>query len=148
MATLTSTACQTSASGFFLNPPKYIENGMVVRSAQYTFVAAQSAGDVIQMVPVPKGAQIAGLVVQYALATGAAITQGSIGDGGSAARYMGTLSASLAGVVTYMTSGLGYSYSVDDTIDIVVGTATSASVGGTVRVTVTYSMDQAGDGNS
>jgi hypothetical protein len=47
-----------------------------------------------------------------------------------------------------MTSGLGYSYSVDDTIDIVVGTATSASVGGTVRVTVTYSMDQAGDGNS
>jgi hypothetical protein len=61
---------------------------------------------------------------------------------------MGTLSASVAGVVTYMTSGLGYSYSVDDTIDIVVGTATSASVGGTVRVTVTYSMDQAGDGNS
>jgi len=148
MATLQSSACLTNNSGFFLNPPKYNEKNVVGRSVLYTFVAAQSAGDVIQMIPVPKGAVVLDLAVQWALGAGAAITQGSIGDGNSANRYYGSLSASAGNTIVHMTTGLGYSYSAEDTIDIVVGTATSASAAGTVRMTVLYAFDQAADGNS
>lgn len=140
MATLTSTACQTSASGFFLNPPKYIENGSIVRSALYTFVAAQSAGDIVQMVPVPKGAQIVDVSVQIdGKAAGADFVLNGVGDGGSAARY--SVISQSGSAVLRMSGGLGYSYSVDDTIDVKIGTIVSATAGGSLRLTVTYTMD-------
>lgn len=146
MATLTSTACQTSAAGFLLNPGRYIENGVVARSAQYTFAAAQSAGDVVQMVPVPRGALMLGVFATYAGLGGASLTT-VVGDGNSTTRYNGSISTNVQSVV-YATQGLGYSYSVDDTIDILVGTVTSASIGTSVRLTVLYSFDNATDGNS
>lgn len=146
MATLTSSACQTlGTTGFFLNPPKYLEEGVVARSAIYTFVAAQSAGDVIQMVPVPKGCQIVDVWTNWQLGGGALTV--NVGDGGSTGRYNASLSSNVANVQR-SNNGLGYSYSVDDTIDIVVGTATSASAAGSVRLTVLYSMDASTDGNS
>lgn len=144
MATLTSTACQASASGFFLNPPKFIENGVIARTALYTFAAAQSAGDIVQMVPVPKGAHIHDVIAVYAGLGGGALTT-TVGDGNSATRYNGSVSTNLASVVR-ATAGLGYSYSAEDTIDVVVGTATSATAGVTMRLTVIYSMDQSQDG--
>ena len=144
MATFTASSCQTNASGFFLAPPKYNEKGVQARTAQYTFTAAQSAGDVIQMVPVPKGAVIHELNV-VANMGGAAITVTG-GDGGSAARY-GSMSVQGA-LVARCTAGIGYSYSADDTIDLTVSTVTSASAAGSVRLTVLYSFDQAADGGS
>lgn len=140
MATLTSTACQSNS------PAKYIENGMIARSVQYTFTAAQSAGDVVQMIPVPRGAVVHDIHMNYAGLGGASITT-TVGDGNSASRYNGSISSNVNTIVR-ATAGLGYSYSTDDTLDIVVGTATSASVGTTVRMTAYYSMDQATDGNS
>lgn len=148
MATFTSTACQTSASGFFLNPPKYIENGVIARSAIFTFGLAQSAGDVIQMVPVPKGAVVHDVIPVFLPGATANVTYG-VGDGGSAGRYLNSFSTSGNGAVArLLTAGLGYSYSAEDTIDITIQTAGSASAGGTVRLTVLYSMDQATDGSS
>lgn len=146
MATFTASSCQTSASGFFLNPPRYIENGVVARSAVYTFTAAQSAGDVIQMVPIPRGAMFIDAIVAPNIG-GANFTFG-IGDGGSAGRFGNSLSTSGATALVRANAGNGYSYSVDDTIDITIQTATSASAAGTVRLTVTYSFDNAPDGNS
>lgn len=148
MATLTSTACQTfSNTGFFLSPPKYLEEGMVVRSAVYTFGANQSAGDIIQMVPVPKGCQIADVKVQVdAKAAGGDFVLNGVGDGNNTARFISTSASGSA--VAAITSGLGYSYSADDTIDIKIGTVTSATAGGSVRLTVMYSMDQSTDGAS
>lgn len=142
MATLTSTACQTSASGFFLNPPKYIQNGVISRTAIYTKTAAESAGDVIQMVPVPKGASIVDVYAVFGLGGGA--TTLNIGDGNSTGRFAASVSSNVA-VVQRANVGLGYSYSAEDTIDIVIGTATSATAVGTYRLTVLYAMDQAGD---
>ena len=143
MATLTSTACQTSSGGFFLNPPKYIENGMVVRSATYSFTANQSAGDIVQMVPIPKGAQIAALALQIdGKAAGADIVC-QVGDGGSATRFLTSVSGS---AVAQMVGGLGYSYSAEDTIDVKVSSVTSATAGGSIRLTVSYTMDQSTDG--
>lgn len=146
MAVLTSTACQTSASGFFLNPPRYIENGVVARSAVFTFTAAQSVGDVIQMVPVPKGAMIIDAVVAPNIG-GANFTFG-LGDGNSVSRFGASLSTSGATAMVRANAGSGYSYSADDTIDIQIQTATSASAAGSIRLTVTYSFDNATDGNS
>lgn len=146
MATLTSTACQTSSGGFFLNPPKYIEQGMIVRGVTYTFAAAQSAGDVIQMMPIPKGAVVADVIANFAGLGGASLTVTSIGDGNSTGRYgFNSVSTNVANVVR-ATKGVGYSYSAEDTIDIIIGTATSASAGTTVYLEVLYSMDQSTDG--
>lgn len=148
MATLTSTACQTSASGFFLNPPRYIENGVVARSAQYTFTAAQSAGDVIQMIPIPKGAMVID-VAANSVVGGAAFAY-FVGDGNSTQRYINSASASGTSLLVRMNQGLGlgYSYSADDTIDIGIQTVASASAAGTIRLTVMYSFDNSTDGNS
>lgn len=140
MATLTATAAQATVQA------KYIENGVIARTCQYTFAAAQSAGDVIQMVKVPTGAHVHDVIANWAGLGGGALTV-TIGDGNSATRYSGSLSTNVA-AVTRATAGVGYSYSAEDTIDIVVGTATSATAGVTCRLTVLYSMDQAQDGNS
>jgi len=118
---------------------------MVVRSATFTWTAAQSAGDVVQMIPIPKGAQIAAVACQLdGKAAGADIAVG-VGDGNTTTRFIATLSGS---AVTQMVNGLGYSYSVEDTIDVRVSSVASATAGGTIRLTVSYSMDQATDGVS
>jgi hypothetical protein len=145
MATLTASSCQTSSGGFFLSPPRYIENGVVARSALFTKTAAESAGDVIQMVPIPRGAQILELNLTFGLGGGA--TTINVGDGNSTGRFAASMSTNVA-TVQRATAGLGYSYSADDTIDIVIGTATSASAVGTYRLTVFYAFDGAADGNS
>jgi len=143
MATFTSTACQTSSGGFFLNPPRYIENGVVARSASYTKTAAESAGDVYLMCPVPKGAQIVDVILQPTMG-GGSVTM-NCGDAGSATRY-GSLSCA-ASIAVHAAAGVGYSYSVDDSIKLTVGTATSASAVGSFRLTVLYQFDNATDGN-
>lgn len=148
MATFTATAAQTNASGFFLNPPRYIENGVVSRSAAFNFALAQSAGDVIQMVPIPRGAMVIDIVMAASNMGGANFTYG-VGDGNSTTRYLNSQSTSANGPVArpYI-SGSGYSYSADDTIDVIMQTAGSASAVGTLRLTVLYQFDNATDGNS
>lgn len=153
MATYTASSCQTSAGGFFLSPPRYLENGVVSRSSQFTFTTSASAGDVVQMVPVPKGAQIVdvSLAINGGMATGSNLAF-SIGDGNSASRYAGSASVAAAtngNAIFRMTNGggLGYSYSTDDTVDVVLGTVGSMSAQMAMRLTVTYQFDNAPDGN-
>lgn len=150
MATLTSTACQTSASGFFLNPPKYIENGVIARTAIFAFTAAQSAGDVIQMVPIPKGAVVIDTATVFTPGAGGPVLTWSVGDGNSSQRYQTSVSATAATFTRGNAVGNGgaYSYSAEDTIDIVVGAVASATAAGSIRLTVTYAMDLATDGGS
>lgn len=143
MATFTSTACQTSSAGFFLNPPRYIQNGVVARSASYAKTAAESAGDVYMMIPVPRGAQVIDVILQPTMG-GGSVTM-NVGDSGSATRY-GSLSCA-GSIAIHAAAGLGYSYSVDDVIKCTVGTATSASAVGSFRLTALYQFDNATDGN-
>lgn len=145
MATFTATAAQTNASGFFLAPPKYNEKGVQARTVQFTVAAAESAGDVWLTCPIPKGAVVVEGNVCVAGHTGGNGTI-TVGDGGQADRY-GSLSYSVGGVIRF-NAGIGYSYSVDDTVDVKFNAVTTGTATGTVRLTVFYVNDQAADGNA
>lgn len=159
MATYTSTACQTFlTSGFFTSPPKYLEEGVVAKSVQFVYGTASgglsaSSGDVIQMCNVPKGCNILDVQLDVqGMATGSNVAF-NVGDGNSTNRYIASASVAAAiagGAIFRMNNaqGGGYSYSVDDTIDVVVGTIGSMSGQAILRLVVTYAMDQSTDGNS
>lgn len=137
MATLTATAAQSVV------PAKYSINGEISRVVTYTVTANLSAGDVIQMLRVPNGATITTLDLwtdQFGTSN-ATIT--GVGDGNSANRYIGSTStsSSLATLVTMAPSSIGYSYSAEDTVDITIGTVTSASNVGVLLLRVKYTMD-------
>lgn len=149
--TFTATSCQTNASGFFLNPPKYIENGQIVRTCVINLnsIASATASAVIQMVPVPRGASINEVKLTID-AAGSATYILNVGDGTTNNRFITVSTASVGSATVRMNNpaGDGYSYSADDTIDITMGGAGTTSAQGVVRLTVWYSMDQATDGNS
>jgi len=154
-ATYTATACQTNASGFFLTPPKYIENGGIVRSVSIGIPISASNTAVIQMVPVPKGASIYDLVFAWDAAGTTTQFTVNIGDGNSTGRYVTSFSATASGVCRLGAgvasfAGAGYSYSAEDTIDVFVTAVASGSTtpAGTFRLSILYSMDQSTDGNS
>jgi hypothetical protein len=137
MATLTASAAAA--------PAKYAINGAISRVVSYSTPAAgYSAGDVIQMVRVPNGACIVDMRLTTDLFGTSNATIGSVGDGGSATRYFGTAStsSSLALALIMNNQAIGYSYSAEDTIDIVIGTVTSASNVGVITLAITYTMDK------
>lgn len=158
-ATYTATACQTNASGFFLTPPKYIENGSIVRSVSIPIPFSASNTCTIQMVPIPKGAQVYDLLFCWDTAGTTTQFTASIGDPVSVGRYItsGSFTASgslrlggAAGTATGPFSSFGYSYSVETVIQLTVTAVASGSTtpAGNLRLTVMYSMDQSTDGNS
>lgn len=140
MATLTATAAQSTV------PAKYVINGDITRIVDYSIGATAnpnlSTGDVIQMVRVPSGAQILDIWVISDQLSGGNYTIG-VGDGNSAARYFASLSVGSTSSVNKMSiaAGFAYSYSAEDTIDITVGTATTATASGVIRLVVRYTMD-------
>lgn len=155
--TFTATACQTfGTTGFFINPPKYIEEGMVVRAVTYNLAAVSAtASAIIQMVPVPKGCQIHDVVLSWDMAGGGGIQGIAVGDGNGDQRYM-LIAASCtgssvcrlgqtinAGVFDQGGGGgaVGYSYSVDDTIDVKIVVVSAFQASATIRLQVLYSMD-------
>ena len=118
------------------------------------------------MVPVPRGASIHDVIFSWDTAGTTTQITANVGDGNATGRYIAAISATGSGVaragygVAYSGSnlqsiystagGIGYSYSVDDTIDIYATAVASGSTApaGTLRLVVLYSMDQANDGNS
>lgn len=112
MATFTASAAQS------FSPAIYRENAVIARTIRYMQTVAQSAGDVVQMVTVPKGATINLVHVAVSFSAGAITV--NIGDGLDTSKY--GASVVLSGSVVALTSmphrGLGYSYSAEDTIDL------------------------------
>lgn len=137
MATLTATAAQSSV------PAKYRIGGVITRVVNYTVTANLSVGDVIQMVRVPNGACILNLdfwTDQFGTSN-ATIT--GVGDGNSANRYIASAStsSSIATVLAINIPAIGYSYSTEDTVDVTIGTVTSASNVGVFALRISYTMD-------
>lgn len=142
MATFTATAATAQA------PAKYFEKGPVVRVVDYSFsAAAASAGDVIQMVKVPKGAIVTNVgvaMIQTGTVHSGAVTV-NVGDGNDASAYAAAvvLSGSAVALTAIPARGIGRTYSADDTIDITVAAVSAAGASGGVRLVVQYQNDGA-----
>lgn len=119
--------------------PKGLSVGLVAVTSVYSLTSSNSAGDVIQMVKVPKGA-----TPVYVSLSGAGTGAGSVnvGDGGSAARYISGYLNSAASVMSVInTNYTPYTYSVDDTINITVSAVSIGTVAGAFVMTAIFAMD-------
>lgn len=119
--------------------PKGLSVGLVAVTSTFSLSTTLSAGDVIQMVKVPKGA-----TPVYVALSGATTGVGSVnvGDGVSAARYLTNYLVSANAVQGAInTAYTPYTYSTDDTIDITVSAASVATVGGAFVMTAIFAMD-------
>ena len=144
MGTFTATKAKAGAQA------RFVSAGMNTAYSEYTATATLSAGDVIQMVKVPKGAIVHNLVVTtnvlQAGSTGSAAIL-LVGDGVDTNRYFDEVSASGVAVIK---SGLeiaanhGYEYTAADTIDITFADASGSSVAtaaAVFRMSAMYSVD-------
>lgn len=124
-----------------------INNGTVTVCASYSITANPTASDVLQLVPVPRGAR----VIDVVLAATDLDTNGTptitmtVGDGGSANRFITTSTIGQTGGVARLNNQLGhlYEYTADDTIDVTFGVASATFASGTITLTVTYTTDSA-----
>ena len=126
-------------------PAKGLSVGLVAVTATYSVAAATSlsAGDVIQMVNVPKGAT----VIYVALSGGSGDALCSLGDGVSDTRYLAYSSmgsvTSVVRTITLNASNVPYVYSTDDTIDVFVSTVSVGTITGGFNLTILFSKDTA-----
>lgn len=106
----------------------------------FTVSTNLAAADVIQMVSVPKGAVICEVTMATSASLGTTLTA-SLGDGASTARYAasGTFGQGAASMTRLTAAGgVGYTYTADDTVDIVIVTAATPVTGATITVIVQY----------
>jgi hypothetical protein len=130
----TKTANQASAGV----QPKALRVGVASIVATYSLDASLSNGDVVQMLKVPVNARVIDLYLVYA-----SNGQGSlrVGDGVDTDRYISDVATSSGLTATQRMNGLPapYTYSADDTIDVVVSASAQASSGAIYLVaTVEY----------
>lgn len=147
-ATYTCTAANT-LNGFFVNPPKYIEEGYIVRTVNMPIPFSASNTCTIFLCPIPKAAQLHDFI--FAWDTAGTTTQftANLGDTQSLTRFITSGSFTASGAVRlYATPGNGYvagdySYSVDSVITLTVTAVAAGSTtpAGNLRLTVMYSMD-------
>lgn len=133
MATKTAAACASTVQ------PRATRVGLTTITEVYSLTTTLSAGDVIQMVKVPKGA-----TPVYVAVTGAStgVTTVTVGDGDDPNRYIDGYSTSANAVQQAINVAyVPYTYTADDTIDIKVSAASIATVGGYVTLTAIFTMD-------
>ena len=133
MATVTASEAQAGIQ------PKGLRVGLIAVTSFYSFPASISATTTIQMVKVPAGATP--ILIQVAN-TNLGDSAVLVGDGNSTGRYRssGTLSAGQQWVLLTLPL-VPYTYSVDDTIDILISTASATTLGGAVYLQTIFSMD-------
>lgn len=136
MATRQSTRIATAGT-----QPKGLRVGLCAVTGTYSVAAGTSlsAGDVIQMVKVPAGAT----VVYLSLTGGSGDALVTVGDTVSTSRYVSsvTMGSNSAVLRTLTTNSPPYTYSVDSTIDITVGTVSVGTITGGFNMTAIFSMD-------
>lgn len=110
MATFTASAAQATS------PAILHVNGTISRTIKYTHSVALSVGDIVQMVRLPNGATVSD--VRFGCSASAGAITVIVGDGLNKSAY--AAASVLSGSTTYQTifTGMGRSYSAEDTIDI------------------------------
>lgn len=108
-------------------------------------VTAAATNDVFQMVKVEKGVTVYEVIlVAGDIDSGTALVM-TVGDGGDTDRFITLSTVGQAGGITRMNNqaGAGYTYSADDTIDILVTTgATGVNASQVVTLIVFYGKEQ------
>ena len=138
MATYTGTGAQATVQ------PKGLRVGLVAVKSTHSFGAVTlSIGDIFPMVKVPAGATP--IWMNFGSSNGSVHYNIEVGDGIDTDRYrtsVATYSAAL-GMQVVTINSTPYTYSQDDTIDILIATATASnlSFGGTFYMNVIFSMD-------
>lgn len=121
--------------------------GLTSVHGTYELAAALVLNDVIQMVKVPAGARIVNVILgSDDLDTGSPAIVLAVGDGSTADRFITASTVAQGGGVTTINQvdGIGYTYTLADTIDIKVTTApATGTTSGTLNLTVVYDMQQA-----
>lgn len=136
MATVTASEAQAGIQ------PKGLRVGLVAVTSFYSISGSMSVGTTIQMIKVPIGATVVGGFVGNNNAGQATI---QVGDGISPGRYYAetTLSSGMGMVALYTgtTPAALYTYSADDTVDVVISRVSISTLGGAVYLTCIFSMD-------
>ena len=137
MAPRTATAAQAAVQ------PKGLRVGLVGISSVYSLAAAPSSGDVFQMIKIPANATP--IWMNFGSSNGSAHYNIEVGDGIDTDRYrtsVVTYSAAL-GMQVVTINSTPYTYSAEDTLDILIATATASnlSFGGTFYMNAIFSMD-------
>ena len=136
MAITTFVSSEASANA----ATKGLRVGLIASSAIYSFTAVSlTAGDVVQLVKVPQGATVVGMLLSATTSAGSII----VGDGVDTDRYHAGYAMSVsAGVSGFSGIYVPYTYSTDDTIDATVSASVSMSLAnGAINITVLYAMD-------
>lgn len=137
MATLTATAAAANASAM------YNATGATTRTVFYTHTTALSAGDVVQMLKIPNGAQVQSVAIT-AISFSAGVVTVNIGDGNDVSAYGASvvLSGSAIALTSMTGRGLGRSYSAEDTVDITVAAISAPPATATIALSITYTNQQ------
>ena len=134
MATYTATEAQAGTQ------PKGLRVGLCAVTSFYSFVGSVSATTTVQMVKVPAGATPVLIRISNNSPGDSSFL---VGDGNSTGRFLAatTLTAGQGMIVCNLPVGALYTYSVDDTIDILVSTTSIGTLGGALYLHAIFSMD-------
>lgn len=118
--------------------PKGLRVGLIAVTSTFSNSACLSTGDVIQMVKVPANATVVDLKISSTITAGSV----TVGDAVDTDRYHQGYAMSLSAGLAQMSAVLTpYTYSTDDTIDLVVSASATMSAAGAINLIVVYSMD-------
>lgn len=140
MATFTASAAQSTAQAI------YHVNRDVTRVIKYSKTTSFSAGDVVQMCKVPAGAIVNNVVLACSFSAGVATV--NVGDGNDTSAYGASvvLSGSAVSATAVPYRGFGRSYSVEDTIDIVVAAISTPPAPAQLTLVISYTCtDHSGE---
>ena len=118
--------------------------GVTSVTKTYAVLAALVINDVIQMIKVPAGAVILDMILEADdLDDGTAIVL-DVGDGSDTGRFIDGSTIAQAGGMGRMdqAGGVGYEYSAEDTIDVLVETAPTTGTTGNITLSVIYTLDK------
>lgn len=124
------------------SPALTSKNGyeMLVAYFEFSKGSAPATGDIFQIWDIEPGTRI-----HYVSAQAPDLADGdwSVGDGTDADRYLSVADASAAVTTIDATEGLGVKYTSADTLDVTMGTLTTAT-DVTFKVTVFYTLEYNG----
>ena len=132
-------ATYTADQAQFGIQPKTNRVGLTAVTSFWSVVGSISATTTVLMVKVPAGATPVLIQVANTNNGDSAIL---VGDGNNTSRYRaGATLSSGQGIVLCNLPAIAYTYSVEDTIDILISTASATTLGGGLFLTVIFTMD-------